>query len=227
MEPSILIVDDEEEMLTLLTLILEEEFCVTTASDGVEALELLQSGSFDLCILDIMMPRLDGMELLRALNRNQNPIPVILLSARGETRDRVAGLEEGADDYITKPFEPVELVARVKSVLRRAGSVLEENAAKPAVGIRIDEEGRTACVEGRELRLTRIEFDLLSTLAGAPGRAWSREELVERIWGLDFPGEERTVDTHVKNLREKLKRAGKSSDLIETVWGYGYKWRSF
>lgn len=226
MEPSILIVDDEKEMRSMLTLILEEEFCVTTASDGAEALELLERGSFDLCVLDIMMPRLDGMELLRVLNRNQNRIPVILLSARGEIRDRVAGLEEGADDYITKPFEPVELVARVKSVLRRAGSRSGVSGVEPTPGIRIDRAGRTVFVGEKELRLTRIEFELLSTLTDSPGRAWSREELVERIWGLDFPGEDRTVDTHVKNLREKLKQAGKASELIETVWGYGYKWRA-
>lgn len=226
MKPSILIVDDEEEMLSMLTLILEEEFSVTPVSDGVEAVKLLQNRVFDLCILDIMMPRLDGMEVLHVLNREQNRIPVILLSARADTRDRVAGLEGGADDYITKPFEPAELVARVKSLLRRAGSGPGMGGAEPMPGIRIDHTGRTAFAGEKELRLTRTEFDLLATLAGSPGRAWSREELVERIWGWDFPGEVRTVDTHVKNLREKLKQAGASPDLIDTVWGYGYKWRS-
>lgn len=203
----------------MLTLILEDEFSVVTASDGEEALQLLQSHSFDLCILDLMMPYRDGMEVLGHLSREGDRLPVIILSARTDPRDRVTGLEKGADDYVTKPFDPPELVARVKSVLRRTGRGRDG-------GIHMDRKGRTAYAGGKELKLTRTEFDLLEALISSPQRAWSRAELVERVWGLDFPGDERIVDTHVKNLREKIKQAGETAEALETVWGYGYKWRS-
>ncbi|OYD08210.1 hypothetical protein CHM34_08300 [Paludifilum halophilum] len=206
-------------MREMLILILEDEFSVSTASDGKEALKLLKSHPFDLCILDLMMPYRDGMEVLGRLSEENNRIPVIILSARTDPRDRVTGLEKGADDYVIKPFDPNELIARVKSVLRRTGGRTDR-------GIRVDREGRTAYVDRTELKLTRIEFDLLEALTSAPKRAWSRSELVERVWGLDFPGDERIVDTHVKNLREKLKKAGETSERIKTVWSYGYKWRS-
>ena len=221
---SILIVDDEKEMLDLLTLMLRGEFDVITASDGEEALKRLKERDFDLCLLDIMMPGLDGLDVLKTMRQEKIDVPVIFLTARAETEDRVEGLEQGADDYIVKPFEPREVIARIRSVLRRT--------SRREAGERVSEDllvsdltGRTARVRGKELKLTRIEFDLPTLLIRHPGRVFSREELLEKVWGFDFLGDERTVDTHVKNLREKFRMVGYPPEAIETVWGYGYKWR--
>lgn len=225
MRASILIVDDEKEMLDLLTWILRGEFEIITASDGEEALERLKERDFDLCLLDIMMPGRDGLDVLKTMQKEKIDVPVIFLTARAETEDRVEGLEQGADDYIVKPFEPREVIARIRSVLRRT-SRREAGERITVDGLVLDLTGRTARVRGRELKLTRIEFDLLSLLIRHPGRAFSREELLEKVWGVDFLGDERTVDTHVKNLREKFRTAGYPPESIETVWGFGYKWRT-
>jgi DNA-binding response OmpR family regulator len=223
MKASVLIVDDETRMLELLSMILKPEFSVTVTSCGREALRLSRSSSFDLCLLDIMMPGMEGRELLRQLRKEQTDLPVIFLSARSDLEDRVEGLELGADDYITKPFEPMELVARIHTVLRRTRkrSQKQEGLAK---GLQIDWARREVWYDGEEIKLTPIEFHLLRTLAQHPKQAFSREQLLEKVWGFDYYGDARTVDTHIKNLRTKLRQAGLQEAVIETVWGFGYKW---
>ncbi len=223
MNASILIVDDEEYMLDLLSLILEENFSITTASNGENALQLLASHSFDLCLLDIMMPRINGFDVIKLLKRQGNGIPIIFVSARVELEDRVEGLELGADDYITKPFEPTEVLARVKSVLRRTKKYQGQERVKYP-GIQINLSAREVWVEEMEVKLTPIEYELLVTLAQKPNHAFSREQLLERIWDYSFVGDIRTVDTHIKNLRNKLREARYKDKGIQTVWGYGYKW---
>jgi two-component system response regulator ResD len=223
MKASVLIVDDETRMLELLSMILKPEFSVTVTSCGREALRLSRSNSFDLCLLDIMMPGMEGRELLRQLRKEKTDLPVIFLSARSDLEDRVEGLELGADDYITKPFEPMELVARIHTVLRRTRkrSQKQEGLAK---GLQIDWERREVWYDGEEIKLTPIEFHLLRTLAQHPKQAFSREQLLEKVWGFDYYGDARTVDTHIKNLRTKLRQAGLQEEVIQTVWGFGYKW---
>ncbi|TCW40684.1 two-component system response regulator ResD [Laceyella sacchari] len=223
MKASVLIVDDETRMLELLSMILEPEFSVTVTSCSREALHLFRSRSFDLCLLDIMMPGMEGRELLRQLRKEQTDLPVIFLSARSDLEDRVEGLELGADDYITKPFEPMELVARIHAVLRRTRKRGQKQEGL-ANGLHIDWARREVWHGGEEIKLTPIEFDLLRTLAQHPKQAFPREQLLEKVWGFDYYGDARTVDTHIKNLRTKLRQAGLREEVIQTVWGFGYKW---
>lgn len=223
MSNSILIVDDEEMMLDLLSMILADEYEITTSSDGGKALELIQKQTFDLCLLDIMMPWMDGFKLLKQIRGVGNEMPVIFISARADLEDRVEGLELGADDYITKPFEPAEVLARVHSVLRRTNKLQDSYEIKH-LGIRMDLASKEAWAHGAKLKLTPIEFELLSTMIQHPNQVFSREQLLEKIWNYSFMGDVRTVDTHIKNLRLKLKKAGFSGAGIHTVWGFGYKW---
>jgi two-component system response regulator ResD len=222
METSILIVDDEWYMLDLLTMILEEEFQIMTTSDGKEALELLSTQKFDLCLLDIMMPWIDGFEIVKQLKHKGITTPIIFISARTDLEDRVEGLELGADDYITKPFEPAEVVARVISVLRRTKRTSEEYLN--CSSIHVDMSAREVWVKGKEIKLTRIEYELLITLLRKPNQAFSREQLIQNIWDYEFHGDVRTIDSHIKNLRYKLREVELQDRVIQTVWGYGYKW---
>jgi DNA-binding response OmpR family regulator len=226
MSKTILIVDDEERLVSLVRAYLEQEgFQVVTARDGRQALFVARQARPDLIILDLMMPEMDGYEFLR-LHRQEQNTPVIMLTARVEETDRILGLEMGADDYMTKPFSPRELEARVRAVLRRAGQeapradVLQEGA------IRLDREAHLVTVEGTPVDLTPSEFDLLSTLMTTPGRAFSRLELLDRIQGTAYEGYERTIDVHVKNLRAKLEEDAHHPRYIETVYGVGYRFAS-
>jgi DNA-binding response OmpR family regulator len=226
MSKTILIVDDEERLVSLVRAYLEQEgFQVVTARDGRQALFVARQARPDLIILDLMMPEMDGYEFLR-LHRQEQNTPVIMLTARVEETDRILGLEMGADDYMTKPFSPRELAARVRAVLRRAGQeapradVLQEGA------IRLDREAHLVTVEGTPVDLTPSEFDLLSTLMTTPGRAFSRLELLDRIQGTAYEGYERTIDVHVKNLRAKLEEDAHHPRYIETVYGVGYRFAS-
>ncbi|MGG4446913.1 response regulator transcription factor [Brevibacillus sp. HB1.2] len=223
MDTSILIVDDEETMLDLLSMILEEDFSVSTASDGTMALQLLHNEAFHLCLLDIMMPWTDGFDVLKELRRTGDKTPVILISARGELEDRVVGLELGADDYITKPFEPAEVSARVKTVLRRTRKGQEIQEIKQS-GIQIRLLAREVWVHGKKMKVTPIEFEVLTTLIQYPNQVFPREQLLAKVWNYSFNGDFRTVDSHIKNLRIKLREAGFQGEGIQTVWGYGYKW---
>ena len=221
----ILVVDDDPHISGLIALYLEKHgFCAVTAEDGYEATRRLSEGTpFDLAVLDIMMPGPDGLDLVRSV-RKRGDLPIIMVSARGSDVDKVAALHLGADDYVTKPFSPSELVARIESVLRRSSKA---DAVPPAtrlsVGdVTVDGGARVASQNGRTIVLTPKEFDLLSVLCRLEGTALAREKLLDLVWGSNFYGV-RTVDLHVARLRKKL--AG-SSILIETVWGSGYRLRS-
>lgn len=218
----ILLVDDEPSILQLARLYLEREgFTVQEAGDGEAALEAVGRLHPDLLVLDVMLPRLNGFEVCRRLRAGSNETPVLMLTARDEDIDKILGLELGADDYLTKPFNPRELVARIKAILRRS-----ERPA-PAAGrplhlrdLVIDPASREAQLGGRPLKLRTQEFDLLLTLAEQPGRVFTREQLLQQAWGFDFYGQTRTVDVHIAHLRKKLEGG---EVRIETVTGVGYK----
>lgn len=221
----ILVVDDEEAIRSLLGLYLRKEgFIVSEAEDGAAALLKLQEVKPDLVILDIMMPVLDGFEVCQQI-RKRVQTPIIMLTARGQDEDRILGLEMGADDYVAKPFNPQEVVARVKAVLRRAGAegtpIGEGTVRFP--GLEIDMEARSVRVNGEEVALANKEIELLCQLAKHPGKAYSREQLLQQVWDYDYCGDTRTVDTHVKRLRKKLNMTADTPWDIKTVWGIGYK----
>lgn len=219
---TILVVDDEPSVRKVAAAYLEREgFQVRTAADGLEGLQAAQVPGLALVVLDVMLPRLDGLEICKRL-RAVSDVPIILLTARGEELDRVLGLELGADDYVVKPFSPRELVARVKAVLRRVSG----EAAPAAVvygDMRIDPVTRTARLAGQRLDLSALEFDLLYVLVKTPGRVFTRTELIERVWGEDFPGIDRVVDVHMVSLRKHLGESGQSPRLIHAVRGVGYR----
>ncbi|ADL07729.1 response regulator transcription factor [Thermosediminibacter oceani] len=222
----ILVVDDEPNIVELVRFNLENSgFKVITASDGQQALDLVQKEQPDLVILDIMLPGIDGLEVCRIFRRQRatRDIPVILLTAKTEEIDKVLGLEMGADDYITKPFSPRELVARVKAVLRRADKVERSDKIIKAGPITIDVERHEVFVEGERKDFTPKEFELLRLLASNPGKVFSREYLLENIWGYDYLGDTRTVDVHIRHLRQKIERNSDTPQFIETVRGIGYK----
>lgn len=223
MSKTILIADDEERLVSLVRAYLEQDgFHVVTARDGREALFVARQAKPDLIILDLMMPEMDGYAFLRVHRQEQNT-PVIMLTARVEETDRVLGLELGADDYVTKPFSPRELVARVRAVLRRSGQEAPRASVLQAGKLRLDREAHLLTVGGAPVDLTPSEFDLLSTLMTTPGRAFSRLELLDRIQGTAYEGYERTVDVHVKNLRAKIEEDARNPRYIETVYGVGYR----
>jgi two-component system alkaline phosphatase synthesis response regulator PhoP len=223
--PRILVVDDEPAVLDLLVYNLRKApYEVLTAADGRQALDLAHKAEPDLILLDLMLPEVDGLEVCRQLRRASR-VPIIMITARGEEIDRVVGLELGADDYVAKPFSMRELLARVKAVLRR--SQPEDGAAAPVLhgpgGLRLDPERRQAFTGNQLLRLTRLEFDLLYTLVRAAGRVLTREQLLEQVWGYEFAGDTRAVDSAVKRLRASLRAADPRADAIEAVRGLGYK----
>ncbi|AIQ63625.1 Transcriptional regulatory protein SrrA [compost metagenome] len=223
-----LVVDDEWNMRNLLRIYLTKEgFQIAEASTGREALNLASREKFDIVLLDIMMPDMDGWQVCEAIREKDN-VPVLMLTARSDTKDKIRGLEMGADDYLTKPFEPGELVARIHSLIRRS-ALVRQAAPKEAVlefpGLIIRPDARAVTAANTVLDVTPKEFELLAVLAGHPQRAFGREELVERVWGFDFEGDNRVVDTHIKNIREKLQRAGLGYNPVQTVWGIGYKFQ--
>jgi DNA-binding response OmpR family regulator len=222
----ILLVDDETNLRHTVGYALRREgYEVATAEDGEKALEVFRATKPDLVILDIMLPRMDGLAVCRAIRR-ESDAPVIMLTARDTELDTVVGLEVGADDYLTKPFSMVELVARVRAMLRRAAP--RHGAAPELVelrGLTIDVARRRVTLDGATVELKPREFDLLAHLAGSPGRVFTREQLLASVWGLDYSGDPRTVDTHVKTLRERLSDEVDRPRWIETVRGVGYRFR--
>ncbi|WP_273483135.1 response regulator transcription factor [Desulforamulus ruminis] len=219
----ILVVDDEDKIRQVISIYLKNEgYMVGEAMDGEEALKKYRSEPWDLIVLDVMMPKMDGISVCREI-RKTSQIPIIMLTAKNEEVDRILGLEFGADDYMGKPFSPRELVARIKAVMRRmeAGSP----AGEPVLnfpGMRMNLMTREVLLMDKPVTLTPREFELLSLLARNPGRSFTREQLLERVWGFDYYGDLRTVDTHINRLRDKLKVPGAPS-YIGTVWGVGYK----
>ncbi len=220
----ILVVEDDADAAQVVSAYLTREgYAVEVAHDGAAGLQAALTAPPALVVLDWMLPGVAGPEFLTALRRAQRT-PVIMLTARSEESDRIVGLELGADDYVVKPFSPRELVARVRAVLRRsqAREVTEADEAVEHRGLRVDPLQRQASFAGREVELTTLEFDLLFALARAPGRVFSRNDLIERVWGPDFTGVDRVVDVHVSNLRQKLASVGADA-LLVTVRGVGYK----
>ncbi len=219
----ILVVDDEKKIAGLVKAYLEKEgYQVVVAYDGETALELFRQEPPDLVVLDIMLPGLDGLEFCRRV-RLDSRAPIIMLSARAEEIDRVVGLEVGADDYVTKPFSPRELVARVRAVLRRGRVSLPGEPAMARGPLLIDRGRRSVQVEEEEVSLTATEFDMLAGLAERPGQVFNRRQLLLLSQGDYFEGYERTVDTHVKNIRRKLREKAGDWDFVETVHGVGYR----
>jgi two-component system response regulator BaeR len=218
----VLIVEDEDKIASLLRDYLEKSgYRASRLDRGDSAIPFLRQNPVDLVLLDIMLPGMDGMEICREI-RKFSRVPIIMLTARVEEIDRLLGLELGADDYVCKPFSPREVVARVKAVLRRIHPVDEGQAIK-AAGIVLQEDLRLAFINGRELVLTPIEFGLLRVLMAHPGRVFSRSELVSRVQGYDYEGYDRTVDSHIKNLRRKIAGLLPGREIISSVYGIGYK----
>lgn len=221
----ILVVDDERVLVKGIKFNLEHEgYQVDTGSDGEEAVELVREGQYDLVILDWMMPKMDGLQACMRI-REFSDVPVIMLTARSEDADKIIGFESGADDYITKPFNILELKARVRALLRRSGMTKQRTGAENllTVGhIKLDPERRAAWRDGTSVELTAKEFDLMELLMRNPGRVYSRENLLNVVWGYEYMGDYRTVDVHVRRLREKLELNPAHPEYICTKWGVGY-----
>ena len=226
--PRILLVDDEQPIQTLLSFPLQRDgYEVIVASDGREALARYDEQPPDLVVLDLMLPKLDGLEVCRRI-RARSTVPIIMLTARAEEIDKVLGLELGADDYITKPFSMREFRSRVKAALRRSGMNRSDNGGERPVdvrGLRIDPAKRTVTRDGAPVPTTYVEFEILAALATAPGRVFTREMLLTRIWGDSAFRDPRTIDVHIRHLREKLEQDAKDPEYLFTVRGVGYRFR--
>lgn len=229
MARSILVVEDDLDIAQLVQLHLRELNCtVNLALDGVAGLAEADSKRYDLIILDLMLPGMDGLEVCRRLRSKTNYTPILMLTSKSTELDRVLGLEMGADDYLTKPFSIMELVARVKAIFRRVdglSSTNQKNALKPiaAGDLAIDPERRTLTLRGADVELTAKEFDLLFYFAQNPGRVYSRAQLLDQVWGYTHSGYEHTVNSHINRLRAKIEKNPNQPEFIQTVWGVGYK----
>ncbi len=223
MPQTILVVDDEKRLAALVESYLTQEgYRVATAYNGKEALSAAEKYKPDLIILDLMMPEMNGYEFMRN-QRAKNDTPIIMLTAKVEDDDKVIGLELGADDYVTKPFKPRELMARVRNVLRRIGKTEPSGKTLKAAGIVLDRDSREVLIDQKNIDLTPSEFDLLTALMTVPGKVFSRLDLLDVIQGVRYEGYERTIDTHVKNLRAKIEKDPRNPNRIETVYGVGYR----
>ena len=222
-DAKIMVVDDDSNICELLRLYLEKEGCKpVVVSDGMAALEAFDTVNPDLILLDVMMPRLDGWQVCREI-RKKSQCPIIMLTAKGELFDRVLGLELGADDYVVKPFETKEVMARIKAVLRRSGIRAEKKARVVEYDkLRINMENYELCVNGTVVDTPPKEMELIYHLASNPNRVYTRDQLLDEVWGFDYYGDSRTVDVHIKRLREKLEGVSDQWTL-KTVWGVGYK----
>ena len=221
----ILVVDDEQLLVKGMKFNLENEgYMVETAYDGATAIDMAKAGDFDLIILDLMMPQVDGLTACMRIREFSN-VPIIMLTARGEDTDKIIGLESGADDYITKPFNILELKARIRALLRRANAAPQQKAQSTllsAGGVTLDTEQRVALKDGHVVDLTAKEYDLIELLVKNPRRIYSRENLMDLVWGYTYAGDYRTVDVHIRRLREKLEEDPAAPQHILTKWGIGY-----
>ncbi len=224
----ILLVDDEQPIQTLLSFPLQRDgYEVVQASDGREALSRFSEQAFDLVVLDVMLPKMDGLEVCRRL-RARSSVPIIMLTAKSEEIDKVLGLELGADDYITKPFSMREFRSRVKAALRRAGMARPEEGEEVSIevlALKIDPAKRTVTLDGKPVPTTFVEFEILTSLASNPGRVYTRDMLLSRVWGDSAYRDPRTIDVHIRHLREKIEADAKEPEYIFTVRGVGYRFR--
>ncbi|ALC81220.1 response regulator transcription factor [Bacillus gobiensis] len=228
MKKKVLIVDDEWNMRNLLKIYLVKDYDIVEASGGQEAIHIMKTSTLDLIVLDIMMPVIDGWEVCKQI-RNVQSTPILMLTARSELKEKVYGLEIGADDYLIKPFEPEELIARVNALIRRSGLNKEKDDREILIYsngyLQIDQETYTVVLGGERLDLTPKEYELLYTLAANPKRVFSREVLLDILWGFNNSSDTRTIDTHIKNIRVKIRDKGFDYNPIQTVWGIGYKFQ--
>ena len=230
MATKVLVVDDEKMIVKGIRFsLLQDGYDVDTAYDGEEALQKATDNQYDIILLDVMLPKLSGLEVLAQI-REFSSVPVIMLTAKGEDMDKILGLDYGADDYITKPFNILEVKARIKAIIRRvAGSrkdkVEEEERILENGDLRMDFDNRRVSVAGKEINLTSKEFELLELLATHPGKAYSRSMLLQTVWGKDYPGDVRTVDVHIRRLREKVEPNASEPVYVQTKWGVGYYFR--
>ena len=225
MANKVLVVDDEKLIVKGIRFSLEQDGMeVTCAYDGEEALQLAKETEYDIILLDLMLPKMTGLEVCQQIREFSN-VPIIMLTAKGEDMDKIMGLEYGADDYITKPFNILEVKARIKAILRRAKQPTEDKQAARTVeidGLKMDCESRRVYVNGREINLTAKEFDVLELLVFNPNKVYSRENLLNLIWGYEYPGDVRTVDVHIRRLREKIEENPSEPRYVHTKWGVGY-----
>ena len=225
MSRKVLVVDDEKLIVKGLRFSLEQDGMeVDCAYDGEEALEKAKAGEYDIILLDLMLPKMDGLEVCQQIREFSN-VPIIMLTAKGEDMDKILGLEYGADDYVTKPFNILEVKARIKAIIRRAGSKQDkqEKAKTVEVGeLKLDCEGRRVFISGKEINLTAKEFDVLELLVFNPNKVYSRENLLNIVWGYEYPGDVRTVDVHIRRLREKIEANPSEPKYVHTKWGVGY-----
>lgn len=226
MSKKVLVVDDEKLIVKGIRFSLEQDGMeVSCAYDGEEALALAKAEKFDIILLDVMLPGLTGFEVCQQI-RDFSNVPIIMLTAKGDDMDKILGLEYGADDYITKPFNILEVKARIKAIMRRSGSDSKEKKPEDAIlergDVKIDRESRRVYIEGREINLTTKEFDVLELLMMNPNKVYSREKLLTLVWGEDYPGDVRTVDVHIRRLREKTEENPSEPKYVHTKWGVGY-----
>ena len=225
MAKKVLVVDDEKLIVKGIRFSLEQDGMeVDCAYDGEEALQMAKEKSYDIILLDVMLPKMDGFEVCQAIREFSN-MPIVMLTAKGDDMDKILGLEYGADDYITKPFNILEVKARIKAIMRRtaASEPKEENSKVIESGdLKLDCESRRLFVQGREINLTAKEFDLLELLVMNPNKVYSRENLLNLVWGYEYPGDVRTVDVHVRRLREKIEPNPSEPKYVHTKWGVGY-----
>lgn len=218
-------VDDEKLIVKGIRFSLEQDGMeVDCAYDGEEALELARQNQYDMILLDVMLPKMTGFEVCQQIREFSNT-PIVMLTAKGEDMDKILGLEYGADDYITKPFNILEVKARIKAIIRRTNRKEESNSSQRVVekgGMRLDCDGRRVYIEGREINLTAKEFEVLELLMKNPGKVYSRENLLKLVWGNDYPGDVRTVDVHIRRLREKIESVPGEPIYVRTKWGVGY-----
>ena len=219
----ILLIEDEDSIRESVAFLLEKEgFIVTQANDGLIGVETFEKEKADLILLDLMLPGLDGLEVCKRIRKTSN-VPIIMLTAKDTELDKVLGLELGADDYITKPFSSRELTARVKAMLRRFSEPLENNEVTTTKSVVVDPVKHKVFVRGEEIKLPLKEFDLLHYLTQNPGRVLTREQIIDRIWGHDYFGDTKTLDVHIKRIREKVEKNPNSPEIIQTIRGLGYK----